>query len=237
MKSLNRYRGFTLIELLVVIAIIAIIAAILFPVFAQAKGASKKAAAMSNLSQIGKAVHMYLGDYDDHLPPRYSHVPKWPGFGIMTLVFGDDSETLIERYNPYIKNRDIWFSPEDRLPKKGASSFSVNNQLSYAWSMSEIPRPAEAIYMTDRSDVSYVSSATEESSNLYAWWLFTSAPLENENGLPGTIVPEKVVEQIAPNRYTGRVALYQFLDSHVKAMKFDRTWGDKNTNLHWATKP
>jgi len=38
----NRNKGFTLIELLVVIAIIAILAAILFPVFAQAKGAAKK---------------------------------------------------------------------------------------------------------------------------------------------------------------------------------------------------
>lgn len=236
MKSPNRYRGFTLIELLVVIAIIAIIAAILFPVFAQAKGASKKAAAMSNLSQIGKAVQMYLGDHDDHLPFRFPGLEKWPGFHLM-IIIGDDGGTLDKVYTPYIKNRDIWFSPEDRLPKKGSSSFSFNNQLAYAWSMSEIPRPAEAIYMTDRSDVSYFNPVVEESSNLYAWWLFTGAPLEDENGLPGTIVPENVVEQIAPNRYTGKVALYQFLDSHVKAMKFDRTWGDKNTNLHVATKP
>ena len=42
-------RGFTLIELLVVIAIIAILAAILFPVFARAREAGRKAACMSNL--------------------------------------------------------------------------------------------------------------------------------------------------------------------------------------------
>ena len=39
----QRNAAFTLIELLVVIAIIAILAAILFPVFAQAKLAAKKA--------------------------------------------------------------------------------------------------------------------------------------------------------------------------------------------------
>ena len=58
-------KAFTLIELLVVIAIIAILAAILFPVFAQAKVAAKKAAAISNQKQIGLAMLMYMSDYDD----------------------------------------------------------------------------------------------------------------------------------------------------------------------------
>src|SRR5579863_4007027 len=58
-------RGFTLIELLVVIAIIAILAAILFPVFAQAKMAAKKAVDISNMKQIGLSQTMYENDYDD----------------------------------------------------------------------------------------------------------------------------------------------------------------------------
>ena len=58
-------KGFTLIELLVVIAIIAILAAILFPVFAQAKAAAKKTAALSNVKQNATAVLIYNGDSDD----------------------------------------------------------------------------------------------------------------------------------------------------------------------------
>ncbi len=61
-------RAFTLIELLVVIAIIAILAAILFPVFAQAKVAAKKTAAISNQKQIMLGVLLYTGDHDDVLP-------------------------------------------------------------------------------------------------------------------------------------------------------------------------
>jgi prepilin-type N-terminal cleavage/methylation domain-containing protein len=66
MKSIRK--GFTLIELLVVIAIIAILAAILFPVFAQAKEAAKKTAALSNVKQLGTSVNIYLSDSDDVMP-------------------------------------------------------------------------------------------------------------------------------------------------------------------------
>jgi prepilin-type N-terminal cleavage/methylation domain-containing protein len=63
-------KAFTLIELLVVIAIIAILAAILFPVFAQAKLAAKKAVSISNQKQLGLAIIMYANDYDDMYPRR-----------------------------------------------------------------------------------------------------------------------------------------------------------------------
>ncbi len=64
-------KAFTLIELLVVIAIIAILAAILFPVFAQAKEAAKKTTSVSNMRQVGTAMLLYLGDYDDTTPTLY----------------------------------------------------------------------------------------------------------------------------------------------------------------------
>jgi prepilin-type N-terminal cleavage/methylation domain-containing protein/prepilin-type processing-associated H-X9-DG protein len=65
---MQRSKAFTLIELLVVIAIIAILAAILFPVFAQAKAAAKKTVCLSNEKQVGTAMVMYAGDYDDYFP-------------------------------------------------------------------------------------------------------------------------------------------------------------------------
>ncbi len=64
----RKNRGFTLIELLVVIAIIAILAAILFPVFARAREAARKATCLSNVRQLTLAALMYASDFDDTLP-------------------------------------------------------------------------------------------------------------------------------------------------------------------------
>src|SRR5438445_4092406 len=73
----QRKTAFTLIELLVVIAVIAIIAAILFPVFAAARDKARQALCLSNLRQIGSALHMYVQDYDERLPNCCSAGRAW----------------------------------------------------------------------------------------------------------------------------------------------------------------
>lgn len=72
MSRVSNRRGFTLIELLVVIAIIAILAAILFPVFAKAREAARKASCSSNLKQIATGMLMYVQDFDETYPAAYS---------------------------------------------------------------------------------------------------------------------------------------------------------------------
>jgi prepilin-type N-terminal cleavage/methylation domain-containing protein len=116
---MRKQSAFTLIELLVVIAIIAILAAILFPVFAQAKEAAKKAAHVSNIKQTATSMVLYTNDYDDHLP-----------FGMIKLASGawaqstladlpanwrTDNAAFVERHSrmwansiqPYMKNYDL----------------------------------------------------------------------------------------------------------------------------------
>jgi prepilin-type N-terminal cleavage/methylation domain-containing protein/prepilin-type processing-associated H-X9-DG protein len=155
MKGFEKRIGFTLIELLVVIAIIAILAAILFPVFAQAREAARKASCQSNLKQIGSAWIMYVQDYDEK-----SNNNTWN-----SSTFGEDPaggrevrQIFGQRLQPYMKNYNALLCPSDGSPWSSSDSQenpAVALKGSYAfhsyghWSMAEIEAPAQFFLVWD----------------------------------------------------------------------------------------
>lgn len=71
MKPSTPHPGFTLIELLVVISIISLLIGILLPALSNARESARGVQCLSNQRQIGLAVELYRGDYEDYLPVEY----------------------------------------------------------------------------------------------------------------------------------------------------------------------
>jgi prepilin-type N-terminal cleavage/methylation domain-containing protein len=111
----DRREAFTLIELLVVIAIIAILAAMLLPVLARAKEKGRSIACNNNLRQLGMASQMYVGDFQDTLPPHITS-SRWPD----------------KFYDLYGRNLKILLCPSEptNTPATGSTS---NNIADSAW--------------------------------------------------------------------------------------------------------
>ncbi len=115
----QRRKGFTLIELLVVIAIIAILAAILFPVFAQAREAARKASCLNNVKQMGSAIIMYAQDYDGTFPQAYYYNNDSNSGG----GYSQWSGTV----QPYVKNWQMFVCPSDKVKGLAPTNFAGNN--------------------------------------------------------------------------------------------------------------
>jgi len=210
---MNRFRSvrraFTLIELLVVIAIIAILAAILFPVFAQAREAARKASCQSNMKQIGTAIAMYNQDYDSRYPTlRGNNTPhaEWR-----------------ELLYPYTKNVGIY-----RCPSSDTNASLYGGDGSYANPL------GPAVY---RSYGWATAGDSATPSNWWTYHDGASAPGEAQIQAPAetlTIVESRsdwtdlcawCTGSAGPNAggHSG-VSNFLYADSHVKASKWSKTF-------------
>jgi prepilin-type N-terminal cleavage/methylation domain-containing protein len=238
-------KAFTLIELLVVIAIIAILAAILFPVFAQAKVAAKKASSLSNNKQIALAGLMYSNDSDDGLPMMMNG----PWAKIATYDGTNRFDTWVWSVQPYIKSlqmmkdpmtsdsRDIfgsgpfaWFRNQNIFPYYGLNylflSPWVDCDHSESKSSAGASEPAGTVFFTQSRHPNYTSQLgyfTATAPGMYpiilphpTYCIWTGAGWSQKPSTSPTVP------------YTAEIALRDgssttttFLDGHAKSMKAD----------------
>ncbi len=108
-------RAFTLIELLVVVAILGVLAGLLTPVLSKARASSRRAARISNLRQIGVALHLYLEESNNRFPACCS-LPSSP-LGLSPVM---------QVLKPFGAPPDVFRCPADR-------SYFGTEGTSYGW--------------------------------------------------------------------------------------------------------
>jgi prepilin-type N-terminal cleavage/methylation domain-containing protein/prepilin-type processing-associated H-X9-DG protein len=168
--------GFTLVELLVVIAIIAILAHILFAVFAQARKKAHATACLSNMRQVGQALHIYAQDYDEMLP-----------LGNVVAGFNEPNAApnFLGALVPYTKNLGIFVCPSSAPassagynatqydPTPASSSNYLGNGVVMGRKLSVVTNPAEIVTIQEdtlRWNVAWLRPQSVDAKGTYQWW-------------------------------------------------------------------
>jgi prepilin-type N-terminal cleavage/methylation domain-containing protein/prepilin-type processing-associated H-X9-DG protein len=229
-------KGFTLIELLVVIAIIAILAAILFPVFAQAKGAAKKASNTSNLKQIALATIMYGADYDDMMvlyqTPADGGVTAgtvwWHGRTVRPGTGGFFADYF--RQNgllfPYMKNVEIQDCPVGKDIPTPFTNFR-NGQLVPAYATNNLlfvqpSATVQAVSMTQAEEsantVLLLDGVNSVNPNALTKSFFIREPFDVANNRDNSSAASGVSSPRVHGRHNG-VACVAWLDGHANTRR------------------
>ncbi len=142
--------GFTLIELLVVIAIIAILAGILFPVFGSARERGRTVACLNNLSQLGKAMLMYMDDNGGRYPIALASQaigPSWAGHDPSTGTVDVRSGGLFS----YVRSADVFLCPSDGPGDLLGLSYQMSGPLSIL-PEGQLDYPTETVVLIGAND-------------------------------------------------------------------------------------
>jgi prepilin-type N-terminal cleavage/methylation domain-containing protein/prepilin-type processing-associated H-X9-DG protein len=193
--------GFTLIELLVVIAIIAILAALLLPALARAKESARSIQCLSQMRQIGLAVHLYAEENEEEFPrsqhSAFSHdqltwgraIASQLGFDKVTwtnLLAGVYHCPSDRRTTPWSYGQNVYFEvgPDDDYEGKPATWRRV----------SSVPNPSATVLHAENA-----SAADHIMPN------FWTSPQD--------------AADVASRRH-GQRANYSFVDGHAERRHF-----------------
>jgi prepilin-type N-terminal cleavage/methylation domain-containing protein/prepilin-type processing-associated H-X9-DG protein len=251
-------RAFTLVELLVVVAIIGVLVGLLLPAIQGARRAARRTQCISNMRQIGLAIHQYADTHDGHFPLLAYH-------NRVKNKKSEEEKSWVASLAPYMENVDeIRLCPEDldRIEKMEdywdtATSYAMNGYLREADSIdfSKIP-PILALEikksdkdLADKMDdlleshttillfEGYASRLKIHYDHVHCYTWFSEVNLANR-GAPHFAVFEAVKQEVALERHPGQTTNFLYADGHVDSVSSEQiaTWCNEGFNFAVPTK-
>ncbi len=170
----------------------------MFPVFAKAREKARQAACASNEKQIGLGILQYIQDNDEYMPQRQNNY----------------SVSCKNNISPYIKSTGVFQCPSN--PRKGDNDFDANGfTISYSVNTGS-DRPF--VDATNQVSLASLQAPAQTIGVVESTTRYTDFYVGNP-GLWGQATASGTAYQ--GNLFAGHTgfANFQFLDSHVKAMR------------------
>jgi prepilin-type processing-associated H-X9-DG protein/prepilin-type N-terminal cleavage/methylation domain-containing protein len=193
--------AFSLVELLVVIAVIAILAALLLPALHRSKASAQRIRCVSNLRQLGLAVHLYWDDNGGNCFRKSGALTNqgqlywfgWIGDGPEGQREFDASQGVLF---PYLRGRGVelcpafdYLSPRVKLKANGASyGYGYNDYLSTGPQKPPVPvsrilNPSRTALLADAAQINtWQAPASVENPMLEEWYYIDDYDPSQPNG-------------------------------------------------------